>query len=93
MVADSRVFINVNKAMAAALASIPAEIIEGILCQNGIDKTAVKILFNVAGSFGKNSATIPDGLACLYAGVALYQGPETYSVPSERYHARQGVSQ
>lgn len=64
MVADSRVFINVNKAMATALASIPAEIIESILCQNDIDKTGVKILLNVADSFGRNAATIPDGLAC-----------------------------
>ncbi len=65
MVADSRVFISAEGAMVMALASIPAQIVEDILCQSEIDQTAVKILFKVANIIRKNGTVIPDSLACV----------------------------
>ena len=65
MVANSRLFININRAMVTALASIPAEIVEDLLLQSEIDKITVKVLLRVAHSFKKSSAVIPDGLVCV----------------------------
>lgn len=53
MVADSRVFISAEGAMVMALASIPAQIVEDILCQSEIDQTAVKIYSRLRISFAK----------------------------------------
>lgn len=65
MVADSRVFINVNQIISKGLASIPAEIVEDMLLQEEIDKITVKLLLRIARSFEENITVIPEGLACV----------------------------
>lgn len=65
MVANSRVFINVNKATVAALALIPAEIVEDMLLQSKLDKITVKVLVRVAGILKKTTTFIADGLVCV----------------------------
>lgn len=65
MVANSRVFINLNKTMAEALNQLPAEIVEDVLLRNEIDTVTVKLLIRTAYIFRKNVTVIPAGLACV----------------------------
>lgn len=65
MVANSRVFINLEKAKVEAFRALPIEVVEGLPCRDDVPTMAVKALLHTVCIVASNTTLVKEGLACV----------------------------
>lgn len=65
MVAQSRVFMNLEKTKMAAYQTIPAEVVDALLSTEGLSTKVVRMLLGIVCAVAPNIQLVPEGLSCV----------------------------